>query len=77
MSLEQRVAGEEFDKDATYAPDVARVRPAESENDLRRSIMSGRHNRRVIFVLESSRAKVDESNLGVQQDSSLAGIATD
>ena len=59
MSLEECIAGKEFDQDAADAPDVARVAPAKIQYDLWRSIMSSRYNRRMIFVLERSRAEID------------------
>lgn len=76
MSLEQRVAGEEFDKDAADTPDIAWERPSKPEDDFRRSVVPSRHHRGVVFVLESSGSKVDQTNLRVQKNPSLGGVAT-
>ena len=59
MGLEECIACEEFDQDAADAPDVARIAPAKIQYDLWRSIMSSRYNRRMIFVLKRSGAKID------------------
>jgi hypothetical protein len=67
VRLEQGIAGEELDENASYAPDVARKAPSEVEDDLGSAVVSGRDDGRVILVIKGSRTKVDESNLGVQQ----------
>ena len=59
MGLEECIAGEELDQDAADAPDVARIAPTKIQYDLWRSIMSGRYNRRMIFILKRSGAEID------------------
>lgn len=44
VRLEEGVAGEELNQDASNAPDVTRVRPPESENDLGRTIVPRGHD---------------------------------
>ncbi len=75
VRLEEGVSGKELDQDASDAPDVAGIGPPEPEDDLGRPVMPGRHDRRVVLVLEGCRAKVDQANLGVQENLSLAGLA--
>ena len=59
MGLKEGIAGKEFDQDAADAPDVARITPAKIQDDLWRSIMPSRYDRRMIFVLKSSGAEID------------------
>lgn len=40
MSLKKCVAREQFHQDAADAPNVARIRPAETKDDLRGTVMS-------------------------------------
>jgi len=75
MRLEKGISREELDKDATNAPDVARVCPAKAENDLGRAVMTGRHNRRVVLILESCRSEVNQSDLGIEKDPPLVRLA--
>ena len=77
VSLEKRIAREEFDQDAANAPDVAWERPAESENDLWCAVVASRNDRGVVLVLEGSRSEINETNLSVEQDLSLACLAVD
>jgi len=65
VCLEEGVACEELDQNATNAPNIAGERPAESEDDFRGTVVSGRHYRGVVFILESCGTKIDEANLGV------------
>ena len=50
--------------DAANAPDVARVRPSHLQDDFRRSVMTGRHDRGVMLPLERGRPKVDQLDPG-------------
>lgn len=75
MSLEEGVAREELDEDAPYAPDVAWVRPAETEYNLWSSVMAGADDRRMILVLERSRTKINQPDLSIEEDSPLARLA--
>lgn len=77
VRLEERVAGKELNQDASNAPNVTRVRPPESEDNLGRTVVPRGHYRRMILVLEGCRAKVDQTNLRVQQNPSLCGLAAD
>ena len=67
VRLKEGVASKELDKNTSYTPDVARETPAHVENDLRRTVMSCRNNRRVIFVIERGGTKVNQSNFGTEQ----------
>ncbi len=49
-----------FKDDATDAPDVTRMGPPQLEDDFRRSIVTRRHNRRVMLPLERRRPEVDQ-----------------
>lgn len=71
MGLEQCVACEELDQNASDTPDVARIRPAEAEDDLGSPVMSGRYDGRMIFVLECSGSEIDEADFRVQEHTSL------
>ena len=45
VRLKQGVAGEKFHQNAADAPDVARERPSQPENNFGCPVMAGRHNR--------------------------------
>jgi hypothetical protein len=77
MSLEEGVACEELHQNAANAPNVASVRPAESKNDFRGTIMTCRDNRGVVLILEGCRTEVDKANLRVQEDFSLSSLTSD
>lgn len=44
VRLEEGVSGKELDQDASYAPNIARVRPPEPEDDLGRPVVAGGHD---------------------------------
>ena len=71
MSLEEGIASEELDNDAAYTPDIARKAPTQLQNDFWRTIVSCRDNRRVVFIIKGCRAKVDQTDLTVKENSSL------
>lgn len=75
VGLEQSVTSVKLYQDAADAPDVAGIGPAEAEDDLGRPIVTGRHDARVVLVLEGGRTKVDEADLRVEQDFSLGCLA--
>ena len=50
--LEERVSGVEFEHDAADAPHVARLRPAQLEDDFRCAVVARRHDRAVVLVVE-------------------------
>lgn len=77
MCLEEGVAGKELDQNAADAPDVARVGPAETEDNLRGSVVARRDDGGVILILKGGGAKVNQPHLGIEQDPSLAGLAAD
>lgn len=74
MSLEERVAGVEFDEDTPDAPDVAREAPPEIQYDLRGAVVSRGDDRRVVFVVKGRRPEVDEPDLAVEKYSPLSRI---
>lgn len=59
VCLEKGVSGEEFHQNTANTPDVAGEAPAKVQYDLGRPVVAGRHDRGVVFVVESGRAKVD------------------
>lgn len=73
MRLEQCVACEELDKDASNTPYVAREAPAQVQDDLRGSVMPGRYNGRMVLVIKGCRTKVDEPDFRIKQDSAELG----
>lgn len=77
MSLEKGIAGKELDEDAADAPDVTREGPAQSQDDLWRSIMPGGHDGRMILILEGGRAEIYQANFCVEQDPSLRCLPAD
>lgn len=77
VRLEKRIACVEFHQDASDAPDIAWIRPAQAQDDLRCSVVPGANNRRVILILECCRAEIDETDLSVQKNSPLGRRATD
>ena len=71
MRLEEGIACEEFNKNASYAPDVTGEAPTKLKDDLRCSVVSRRDHRRMVLVVEGCRTKVYQANLAVQKNSSL------
>ena len=67
MCLEESISREEFGEDAADTPDITRETPAQIQNDFRGTIVSGRHDGRMILVIERCGAEVDEPNLAIQQ----------
>ena len=58
-----------FKDDAANAPDVTRMRPSQLEDDFRRSIVTRRHDRRVMLPLERRRPEVDQLDASVSHAS--------
>lgn len=75
MRLEKGITSEELDEDAANAPDIARVAPSQVEDDLRGSVVPCGNDRGVVFVVKGCGSKINQSDLGVQQDSPLASDA--
>lgn len=65
VCLEQCIACEELNQDASYTPDVTREAPSKVEDDFWGSVMSGANNRRVVLLIEGCRAKINEPDFGV------------
>lgn len=65
VSLEQRIAGEEFNQNAANAPNIARERPPQSQDDLGRSIVPSRHHRRMILILKSGGPEIDQPDFSI------------
>ena len=66
MSLEQCITREKFSEDTSNTPDVTRETPTQIQNDLGGTVVSSRHNWRMILIIESGRAKVDKPDLTVE-----------
>jgi hypothetical protein len=75
VSLEESISGKELYQDTPDTPDVTGETPAQIQNNLWCPIVTGGHNRRVVFIIKCGRAKVNETNLTVEKDPSLARIA--
>ena len=54
MGLEQGFAGPELNQNACNAPDVTRKTPTQTKNDFWSTVMSGRDDGGVVFILEGS-----------------------
>ena len=72
VRLEQGVARKKLNQNAADAPDVAREAPAQVEDNLRRTVVTRGHHRRVVLIVERSRSKVDESDFRVEKDLAMA-----
>lgn len=77
VRLEQGVAGEELDENASYAPDVAGEAPSQVQDNLWRAIVSCRDHRRVVLIVKCGRPKVDEPYLGVKKHLAVSCCAID
>lgn len=75
VSLEQGIPCVELHQDAANAPDVTGETPAEIQYNLGSPIVSRRHDRRMILVIESSRPEVDKPDLTVQQYTALTCVS--
>jgi hypothetical protein len=64
VCLEERDAQIELKHNATYRPDITRLRPSQLENDLRCSIVTCGYDCAVMLVIESCTAKVNQPNIG-------------
>ena len=63
--MKQSEAQIQLKQDATNTPNIARLRPAQFQNDFGRSVMSSGHNGRVMFPIERSRAEIDHAYVRV------------
>lgn len=75
MRLEERVTCEEFHQDTSDTPYVTWETPAQVEDDLRGPIVSRRHHRGMVFVIEGGRTKINQPNLAIKKDPSLPSVA--
>lgn len=60
MGLKQGLAGIQLDQDASDAPQIARVGPAQAQDDLRGSVMAGGNDGGMVLLFKSGAAKVDQ-----------------
>lgn len=74
VSLEKSISGKELYQDTPDTPYITGETPAQVQDDLWCPIVACGHNGRVVFIIKSGRAKVDETNLTVEEDPSLARI---
>ena len=65
----QRLTGGELNEDAADAPDVARVAPAEAQNDLRGSVVPRGDDGGVVVGVKGGAAEVDDFDLAGFGDS--------
>ena len=61
----------ELEDNAANAPDIARLAPAELQDDLGRPVVPGGHNTAVVLPVERSRAEVNELHSGVPHPSDV------
>ena len=66
MRLEEGITREEFDKNATDAPNIAWIAPSQIKYDFWCSVVPRRNNRGVVFIVKRCRSKVNKSNLGIE-----------
>lgn len=77
MRLEESIPGVELDENAADTPNVAWEAPPQIQDDLWSPVVSCGNHRRMILVVERSRAKVDQPDLTVEKHPSLASVAAD
>jgi hypothetical protein len=77
VCLEQGVAGEELDQDAAYTPNVAGKAPTEIEYNLWCTVVTSRHDRGVILVVERSGTEVDKPYFRVEEHLAMSRTAAD
>ena len=61
----------ELEDNAANTPDIARLAPAQLQDDLGRPVVSGGHNTAVVLPVESGRAEVDELHSRVSHPSDV------
>lgn len=75
MCLKERIAGEELHQDTPDAPDVTWKTPAQIQDNLRSPIVPCRNDGGVVLIIKCGRAKVNQSDLAVKENTSLASVA--
>lgn len=75
MCLEESVSGKEFHQNTADAPNIAGEAPAEVQDDFRRAVVASGHDGGVVFVIKRRRAEINQSDLTVEENSALPGIA--
>lgn len=75
MCLEKCIAREELHEDTSNTPYIAGKTPAQIQDDLGGPIMPGGDDRGVVFVVKRGRTKINESDLTVEENTPLAGVA--
>jgi len=68
VSLEESVSCAEFDEDTTDGPYVTGEAPTASENDFGCAIMTCAHQVRMVLVVESCTAEIDQTHFCVAKD---------
>lgn len=71
-NLKESEAGVELEDDATDGPYVAGVRPAELQDDFGRAVVPRRHDRRVVLVIKSRRAEIDQTRIRAANDTLIS-----
>lgn len=61
----------ELEDNAANTPDIARLAPAQLQDDLGRPVVSGGHNTAVVLPVERGRAEVDELHSRVSHPSDV------
>lgn len=75
MCLKERITSEELHQDTPDAPDVTWETPAQVQDNLRSPIMPCRNDGGVVLIIKGGRAEVDQSDLAVEENTSLASVA--
>ena len=68
MSLEESVSCAEFDEDTTDGPHVTGETPTASENDFGCAIVTCTYQVRMVLVVESGTAEIDQTHFCVSKD---------
>lgn len=77
MCLEKCISREKFNENASNAPNITGITPTKVEDDLWCSIMSGGYDRGMVFVIECSGTKVNQSDFSIEQYSPLRSSPSD
>jgi hypothetical protein len=75
MCLKEGISGEELHQDTSNTPDITREAPAEIQDDFGSPVVASGDNRGVVFIIESSRAKVNEANLAIEEYAALSCLS--